>query len=78
MLVKKFPINVFKFKGTIIQSTDIVIMLQFLGPKVESNISPNEKPLLTVLSSQNFLPIILLTEIVIMLQFQCPEIAEIL
>ena len=28
-----------KFKGKIIQSTEIVIMLQYLGPEIESSIS---------------------------------------
>ena len=36
---KTFSINFLKFKGTIIQSTEIVIMLQFLGPEMESSIS---------------------------------------
>ena len=33
-----------KFKGTIIQSTEIVIMLQFLGPEMESSISQMFRP----------------------------------
>ena len=37
---KTFSINFLKFKGTIIQSTEIVIMLQFLGPEIESSFSP--------------------------------------
>ena len=47
MLVKNFKqnlINFLKFKGTIIQSTEIVIMLQFLGPEMESSISQMFRP----------------------------------
>ena len=41
---KTFSINFLKFKGTIIQSTEIVIMLQFLGPEMESSISQMFRP----------------------------------
>ena len=58
-----------KFKGTIIQSTEIVIMLQFLGPEMESSISQIFRPRNCGNAAMYFWA---------MLQFLGPEIAVML